>query len=427
MLGACGAALVLTAPPANQARAAASLLSRSNWVLATALPASQDVPADWGYSLTGRLRRAVSPSTVPPAALPNTSRAAVYSPAGCGNIPKILDHSSADLAAYVQIDRDVQVFGQDAPLDAAASASGRQPLAPRLAALSDQELAARVGPRQFADLDALLDECVDVLDASAKPELYVMQSPIADAFTIGMGKPFTVITSGLYDLVTHDEMRFVMGHELGHALSGHAVYRTMMMHLLRLARSFGVLPVGGWALRAIVAALLEWQRKSELSGDRAGLLCAQDLDTALRVEMKLAGGCRLDKLDSEAFLAQAREYETSGDMRDGVLKLLNLELQTHPFSVLRAAALTHWVDTGGYAKVIAGEYPRRADDGNAKFADDLGAAARYYRDGFDQSNDPLIKGIRDGFGGIVEGVGRAASNAADSLGRKITEWRQPSK
>lgn len=254
-----------------------------------------------------------------------------------------------------------------------------------------------------------------------------MQSPIADAFTIGMGKPFTVITSGLYDLVTHDEMRFVMGHELGHALSGHAVYRTMMMHLLRLARSFGVLPVGGWVLRAIVAALLEWQRKSELSGDRAGLLCAQDLDTALRVEMKLAGGCRLDKLDSEAFLAQAREYETSGDMRDGVLKLLNLELQTHPFSVLRAAALTHWVDTGGYAKVIAGEYPRRADDGNAKFADDLGAAARYYRDGFDQSNDPLIKGIRDGFGGIVEGVGRAASNAADSLGRKITEWRQPSK
>ncbi|KCG05350.1 hypothetical protein, partial [Mycobacterium tuberculosis] len=88
---------------------------------ATALPASQDVPADWGYSLTGRLRRAVSPSTVPPAALPNTSRAAVYSPAGCGNIPKILDHSSADLAAYVQIDRDVQVFGQDAPLDAAAT------------------------------------------------------------------------------------------------------------------------------------------------------------------------------------------------------------------------------------------------------------------------------------------------------------------
>ncbi len=159
--------------------------------------------------------------------------------------------------------------------------------------------AARVGPRQFADLDALLDECVDVLDASAKPELYVMQSPIADAFTIGMGKPFTVITSGLYDLVTHDEMRFVMGHELGHALSGHAVYRTMMMHLLRLARSFGVLPVGGWALRAIVAALLEWQRKSELSGDRA------------------AAGCRLDSLGGHRRLCQgdSRRVPASGRRR----------------------------------------------------------------------------------------------------------------
>jgi len=284
--------------------------------------------------------------------------------------------------------------------------------------------AARVGARQFADLDALLDECVDVLDAPAKPELYVMQSATTDAFTIGMDKPFIVISSGLYDLMTHEELRFVVGHELGHALSGHAVYRTMMMHLMRLARSFGVVPVGGWALRAIVAALLEWQRKAELSGDRAGLLCSQDPDTAIRVEMKLAGGSRLDKLDSEAFLAQAREYERTGDMRDGVLKLLNLELQTHPFSVLRAAALTTWVDTGGYGKVMAGDYPRRADDDKATLSDDLGAAARHYRDGFDQSDDPLIRGIRDGLGGIVDGVGRAATNVADSVGRKITEWRR---
>ncbi|OBJ50301.1 M48 family metallopeptidase [Mycobacterium sp. 1423905.2] len=284
--------------------------------------------------------------------------------------------------------------------------------------------AARVGPRQFADLDALLDECADILDAPRKPELFVVQSPVANAFTIGMDEPFIVLTSGLYDLMNHDEMRFVIGHELGHALSGHAVYRTMMMHLMRLAGSFGFMPVGGWALRAIVAALLEWQRKSELSGDRAGLLCAQDFDTALRVEMKLAGGNRLDKLDSQAFLAQAREYERSGDMRDGVLKLLNLELQTHPFSVLRAAAITQWVDSGGYGTVLNGVYPRRGDDDNASFTDDLGEAARHYRDNFDQSDDPLIKGIRDGLGGFVDGVGRAATGAVDSLGRKINEWRQ---
>jgi Zn-dependent protease with chaperone function len=284
--------------------------------------------------------------------------------------------------------------------------------------------AARVGPRQFGDLDTLLDECVAVLDAPDKPELFVIQSPAVNAVCIGMDTPFIVVTSGLYDLMAPDEMRFVLGHELGHAMSGHAVYRTMLMHLLRLADTFGFIPLGGWALRAIVAALLEWQRKSELSGDRAGLLCAQDFDTAIRVEMKLAGGHRIDKLDSEAFLAQARDYERAGDMRDGVLKLLNLELETHPFSVLRAAALTQWVDSGGYGAILAGDYPRRGDDGEPRFGDDLSAAARHYRDGFDQSQDPLIKGLRDGLAGIVGGVGHAATTVADSVGRTIRDWRR---
>jgi Zn-dependent protease with chaperone function len=287
--------------------------------------------------------------------------------------------------------------------------------------------AAQVGPRQFADLDALLDECVLVLDAPVKPELFVSQSPLVNAYTIGMDTPFIVVTSGMYELMTHEEMRFVVGHELGHALSGHAVYRTMLMHLMRLASSFGFIPIGGWALRAIVAALMEWQRKSELSGDRAGLLCAQDVDVAIRVELKLAGGGRLDKLDSQAFLAQAAEYERSGDMRDGLLKLLNLELQSHPFSVLRAAALTKWVDTGGYGAIMGGDYPRRVDDDKARLHEDVGAAARHYKDGFDQSDDPLIRGIRDGLGGIVDGVGQAATIAADSVGRKISEWRRGSK
>jgi hypothetical protein len=266
-----------------------------------------------------------------------------------------------------------------------------------------------------------------VLDAPVKPEMFVMHSPEATAYTIGMDKPFIVISTGLYDLMTHDEMRLVVGHELGHALSGHAVYRTMLMHLIRLASSFGFIPIGGWALRAIVAALLEWQRKSELSGDRAGLLCAQDIDVAIRVELKLAGGARLDKLDSQAFLAQAREYEQTGDMRDGLLKLLNLELQTHPFSVLRAAALTKWVDTGGYGAIMAGDYPLRADDDKGGWGDDIAAAARHYKDGFDQSDDPLIRGIRDGLGGIIDGVEHAATNAADSVSRKISEWRRSSK
>ena len=186
----------------------------------------------------------------------------------------------------------------------------------------------------------------------------------------------------------------------------------MLMHLMRLASSFGFIPIGGWALRAIVAALLEWQRKSELSGDRAGLLCGAGHRRRHPRRIEAGRRRRLDKLDSQAFLAQAREYEQTGDMRDGLLKLLNLELQTHPFSVLRAAALTKWVDTGGYGAIMAGDYPLRADDDNARWGEDIAAAARQYKDGFDQSDDPLIRGIRDGLGGIID------------VGRRINEWRR---
>ncbi|ODR19528.1 hypothetical protein BHQ19_24400 [Mycolicibacterium porcinum] len=83
-----------------------------------------------------------------------------------------------------------------------------------------------------------------------------------------------------------------------------------------------------------------------------------------------------------------------------------------------------WVDTGGYGAILAGNYPLRSDDATASWTEDVSAAARHYKDGFDQSNDPLIRGIRDGLGGVVDGVGQAATSAADSMGRKISEWRR---
>ena len=67
--------------------------------------------------------------------------------------------------------------------------------------------------------------------------------------------------------------------------------------------------------------------------------------------------------------------------------------------------------------------PRRTDESQTKFTDDIGSAARHYKDGFDHSDDPLIRGVRDGVTGIVDGVGQAATSAVDAMGRKISEWR----
>lgn len=283
--------------------------------------------------------------------------------------------------------------------------------------------AVRVSDRQFAEIDRLFSEALQVLDSPRRPELYVWQSPQANAQCIGMDEPFIVITTAMLDLLDDpDEVRCVLGHEIGHAMSGHAVYQTMLNHLLRVADNLGWLPLGGLALRAIVAALYEWSRKSELSADRAGMLVAQDPQVALRVKMKMAGGASLGKMDTVAFLEQAADYEAAGDIRDGVLKLMNVERQTHPFSVVRAAEIRKWVEGGEYQKIMTGDYPRRADDSKASIADEIKAAARSYRDGFAASTDPLAqsaRGVGRDFGGAAQDIGQSLADSLGSLWRRF--------
>ncbi len=265
----------------------------------------------------------------------------------------------------------------------------------------------RVGPTQFRHLHDTVQDAAATLDLPEPPELYVVHDPRVQAYTLGVDRPWIVVTTGTLDLLDDEELRFVIGHEVGHVLSGHAVYRTMLYHLLRLTNGLAWMPLGYWGLRGIVAALEEWSRKSELSCDRAGLLVGQDVDAALRAQMKSAGGSRLHEMDTAAFLEQAAEYDGAGDLRDGVLKLLNLQGHTHPFAVLRAAELRRWVDSGQYDAIVGGRYPRRADDRASSVAEEATAAARSYRDRVNESADPLF--------GLLKDLGEAAAGAGERL------------
>ncbi len=254
--------------------------------------------------------------------------------------------------------------------------------------------AVRVDERQLTRLHGLLGEVARTLDAPELPEMYVVANPVPGALTIGMNKPFIVLNSGLVDLLDTDELRFVIAHELGHAMSGHAVYQTLLQRLIQLTGVLSSVPVGGLGFRAIMAALYEWSRKSELSADRAGLLATQDPATAFRVHMKLASGGHLEDLDATSFFAQGQEYDDA-DLRDSVLKMLLVENRSHPFLVVRASELRRWVDSGEYTRILAGDYPRRQDDDQAGVSEAAKAAARSYSETFRQSQDAVGKLVHD--------------------------------
>ena len=263
----------------------------------------------------------------------------------------------------------------------------------------------RVSERQFPAVHRLYTEAAATLDTPSLFPLYVKADPTLNAVTIGIDSPKIVLNSSLLDLLDDDELRFVLGHELGHALSGHALYRTLLTYIVSLTTALSGVPFGALGLQAIRVALAEWARKSELSSDRAGLLATQDLPAAIRVHMKMASGGRLQDLDQTEFLAQAREYEETEDLRDSIMKLLLVEGATHPMNVVRAGELRRWVDSGAYAEILAGDYPRRAEDKDAKISDEAAAAADSYAKSFNESEDALAKLLRD-IGGGVSGVGR---------------------
>jgi Zn-dependent protease with chaperone function len=266
--------------------------------------------------------------------------------------------------------------------------------------------AVRVSERQFPHIHEMVRDGAYILDLPEVPECYVLQTPVVNAMALGRDKPFIVLNSGMIELLDPEELRAVIGHELGHILSGHALYRTMLLILLQLAARAAFLPIA-LALTAIIWGLEEWFRKSELSCDRAGLLAGQDLDASRRVLMKLAGGAQLSELNPDAFREQAQEYDAVPDLRDSILKILQLQGTTHPFAVVRFAELDYWATHGEYDRILGGDYPRRENDGNASVTEEVRNAAKSYQDSWSRSQDPLI--------GIFRGVAETGARAAGGL------------
>ncbi|GGX88534.1 M48 family metallopeptidase [Streptomyces hiroshimensis] len=223
--------------------------------------------------------------------------------------------------------------------------------------------AVKVGETQFHRLHLLLEDAARTLDVAEPPQLYVNRDLGFNAVTIGFERPFIVLGSDLIDSLDEEEIRFVIGHELGHAISGHALYQGLAWILTRIGLSgFSSVPVAAFVARGFELALQDWGRKAELSGDRAGLLVGQDTDVAVRTFMKLAGGSRTAEMNPRAFLDQAAEFEvhTTG-VKNRVVKWM-MPSTTHPLLVVRAAELDRWVRGGDYERIVHdGDYPLRGE------------------------------------------------------------------
>ncbi len=213
----------------------------------------------------------------------------------------------------------------------------------------------RVTPKMFPRLHRSLTWACKILEVP-EPEMYVTVDPKPNAFTYGHTKPFIQLTSGIIDMMSDEELFFVISHEVGHIKAGHVLYGTMARSISTLVTILGQATLGFGAIlgQGLVVALYEWYRCAELTADRAALLCVQDLEPARDTFMKLAGGTtRLaGEMDRDDFLRQVREFEdVDRTTLDRAYKVLLTLFRDHPFAMQRARELDAWGD--GFETILA--------------------------------------------------------------------------
>ena len=225
--------------------------------------------------------------------------------------------------------------------------------------------AVKVTPQQCPDLYVKLQVACTTLGVEM-PELFVLQSPIVNAFTYGAEKHVVVLHSALLERLTDEEVLAVISHEVGHIHAEHVLYLTAARLLQAIADgAIAASPLHKIAVALISttmeAALNAWMRRAELSGDRAALLVTQDPHVVGRLMMKLAGGTFASKVDYEQFLVQARDFQQNYD--DKALDRFWADVVTsgltHPFPIWRVSEILKWVESGEY-KALMNDEPQSA-------------------------------------------------------------------
>lgn len=190
--------------------------------------------------------------------------------------------------------------------------------------LSALRLTRGMAPEPFG----ALSDVVGALGIQAEVELFCVSDTRINAFVVppqGEGGVVLVgFTSEALERLDPGELRFVLGHEIGHVLLGH-----FNLSVSDLVGDENVSPLQ-------MVRLCAWMRYAELSADRVGLLCCDDFDTAVRAFFKLTSG-----LSKQSYLGHARAHaeQLAAVTRDELPSSEADWFSTHPYSPLRVKAL----------------------------------------------------------------------------------------
>lgn len=173
-----------------------------------------------------------------------------------------------------------------------------------------------------------------------------------NAFATGTdNRSFIVISNMATQYLNNKELKFIISHECGHIAMQHMVYHTAGL-LASIAG--GYIPLVGPILaQTVVFPLNCWNRCSEITADRIGLICCQDLHSAQMALLKIVGGFTdISKVDIDRYIMQSRSLQNTQ-----FLGKLGEYFKTHPMIYKRLKALEYFYNSEDYYKVIGKSAP----------------------------------------------------------------------
>lgn len=171
-------------------------------------------------------------------------------------------------------------------------------------------------------------------------QVFVLPSGTLNAYTFGLSTPKVVVLySALLQVMTPAELRFIIGHEMGHVRLGHTWLNSLIGGMAGIPSSLFI--------NTLLAVIFRgWNRSCEYSADRAGLLACGDIEAAVGAMVKLV----------------APERELSPDARHQILQRLDAEdedpasllgemFSTHPLLIRRIERLQQYAASPAYRRL----------------------------------------------------------------------------
>lgn len=213
----------------------------------------------------------------------------------------------------------------------------------------------RVTKETYPRLYNLYETALKRLNMQKEPKLLLELNYDYNAYATGINEPYIVVNSSCVKDAADEELLYLMGHELGHINSGHVLYHNLA-HILGneltgVFKGFAPLISAG-----LMYSLFDWQRKSELTADRAGAIAAGGVQDAIKYRIRTMGQGTCGQYVNFSVENVLDQYEDFDLSKDSVVGRLIYTVQTlpqsHPWSIMRIKALTDWAETEQYQAVM---------------------------------------------------------------------------